>query len=133
KLERPARSLVFVVGPELAGTRAWLAGTELTPVAAVDLVMIGSSPERTGAVCLLERHPDPGSGHALPPDEHTQWGFRAPPPEWLVPNGLAIVARQALADVALRVGGWATAENPYEGGTDHEVLLAAGIPTVLFW
>lgn len=133
RLPRPARTLVFLVGPEMAGTRAWLAHTDLSPVAAVNLVMIGSSPSLTGAICLLERHPDPGARHTLPPDEHTQWGFRPPEDDWLVPNGLAIVARCALADVSLRAGGWKTAENPYEGGTDHEVLLAAGVPTVLYW
>lgn len=132
-LPRPARTLVFVLGPEMAGSRAWLGHESRRVVAGVNLTMIGSSPTKTGAVALLERHPDPGARWTLPPDEHTSWGFRRPDASWLVPNGLAIVARCALADVALHVGGWRTGENPYEGGSDHEVLLGAGIPTVLFW
>jgi len=43
------------------------------------------------------------------------------------------VARIALRDVARSVGGWSTREHPWEGGSDHDVFLARGIPAVLFW
>ncbi|MCB9913805.1 MAG: hypothetical protein H6828_01500 [Planctomycetes bacterium] len=132
-LHRPARSLTFVWGPELAASETWLAATTREPVAAVHPVMIGESRERTGAVPLLERTPDPGALVAIPPDQHSLWGARPVDEDALVPNGLAIVARCALVDVARHVGGWETHENPYEGGTDHEVMLAAGVPAVLFW
>lgn len=132
-LAPPDRSVVFLWGPENTQVDLWLAGTELRPVAAVNAVMIGQSLEATGAVPLLERAPDPGAVDTLPPDRHTLWGAREVDPDWLRPNGLSVVARCALVDVAEQVGGWATHENPYEGGTDHERFLTNGIPAVLFW
>jgi hypothetical protein len=49
------------------------------------------------------------------------------------PNGLAVIARTALHDVARRVGGWPTSENPWEGGSDHDVFLRSDVPAVLLW
>ncbi len=132
-LDRPARSLTFIWGPELLESEVWLANTERTPIAAVHPVMIGQSRAETGAVPLLERAPDPGAVEVIPPDMHTLWGSREVDDEWLVPNGLAIIARCAFVDVARHVGGWETFENPYEGGTDHDVFIKLGIPAVLFW
>jgi aminopeptidase YwaD len=132
-LSRPDRSVVFLWGPENDQVDLWLDRTGLEPVAAVSAVMIGESLAATGAVPLLERAPDPGAVETLPPDRHTLWGAREVDPEWLRPNGLSVVARCALVDVAAQVGGWATHENPYEGGTDHERFLARGVPAVLFW
>ncbi len=129
----PARSITFIWGVENEGTVDWLAVTERTPVAAVNAVMVGQSREKTGAVPLLERYPDPGAENTLPPDEHTLWGMHDVEEEWIVPNGLSIIARCAMVDVARHVGAWETFENPYEGGTDHEKFLEARIPVVLFW
>lgn len=130
---RPARSLTFVWGAELLESQTWLEQAEREPVAAVHAVMIGESRSETGAVPLLERTPDPGAVEVIPPDEHSLWGARAFDESWLRPNGLSIIARCALVDVARHAGGWETSENPYEGGTDHDVFLEAGIPAVLFW
>lgn len=129
----PARSISFIWGAEKAGSLDWLAATERKPVAAVAADMVGESREATGAVPLLERYPDPGAEHDIPPDEHTVWSKQEVDPAWIVPNGLSIIARCALVDVARQVGGWETFENPYEGGTDHETFLQAGVPAVLFW
>ncbi len=38
----------------------------------------------------------------------------------------------ALSERARRVD-WAIAQHPLEGGSDHDVLLPAGIPTALSW
>lgn len=129
-----ARTLVFLWGAEIRSSTAWLESTSLTPFAAVAGVMIGESRAETGAMPLLERYPDPGAVEALPPDQHTLWGRRDIDPAWLErPNGLAVIARCALADVSVRAGGWETSENPYEGGTDHQTFIEAGVPAVLFW
>lgn len=133
-LSRPERSLVFLFGMELVGSRAWLESTEQHAVAMVAPVMAGESREETGAMPLLERYPDPGALEALPPDQHSSWGAETIDPEWLErPNGLAVVARCAMADVSVASGGWETSENPYEGGTDHEAFVRRGLPAVLFW
>lgn len=133
EIERPSRTLVFLWGDEFRQTQTWLACTDLTPVAGISADMIGESVERTGAVALLERMPDPAALEALPPDEHTPWGARSIEATALRPNGLAIVARCALFDVGALDGGWKTAEHPYEGGSDHDVLIEHGIPAALFW
>ena len=132
-ISAPDRSLVFLWGPENDQVDHWLDRTERRVVAAVSTVMIGESQEETGAVPLLERAPDPGATDTLAPDEHTLWGARPVEAGWLRPNGLSIIARCALVDVSEQVGGGATHENPYEGGTDHERFLARGVPAVLFW
>lgn len=129
----PQRSLAFIWGMENEEAELWLESQERTPVAAVNAVMIGESRAETGALPLLERYPDPGAVTTILPDKHTLWGSRDIEPEWLVPNGLSIVARCALVDVAEHVGGWETFENPYEGGTDHERFIESGVPAVLFW
>ena len=49
------------------------------------------------------------------------------------PNGVNVVCREALRDVARHVGGWRTSENPWEGGSDHDVFNRRGIPAALMW
>lgn len=146
-LERPARSVVFVFGDEMTQSRVFLEHTPLFCIAALAADMTGESAERTGATALLERAPDPGARVPLPPDRHTAWvgnsSSRTPPAppaseaaageDEFAANGLAVVARCALVDVGLREKGWKTAEHPFEGGSDHSVFLARGIPAVLFW
>ena len=61
--------------------------------------MLGESPERTGAIALLERSQDPGALHPLPPDEHTPWGESEVEEEDIRPSGVALIARIALSDV----------------------------------
>ncbi len=131
--ERPDRSLTFIWGAEISESELWLEHTKRTPVASVHAVMIGESRAETGAVPLLERTPDPGAVEVIEPDQHTLWGARDVEEEWLVPNGLSIIARCAMVDVARHVGGWETFENPYEGGTDHDVFVKRLVPAVLFW
>jgi hypothetical protein len=132
-LQWPQRSLAFIWGMEIEAASLWLVDQQRTAVAAVNAVMIGESRAETGALPLLERYPDPGAVKTLLPDKHTLWGSREFEAEWLVPNGLSVVARCALADVSRHVGGWETFENPYEGGTDHERFIQSGVPAVLFW
>ncbi len=133
RLERPARTIVFVWGDEMSQTHVFLDSTERRVIAGISADMLGQSPERTGAIALLERSPDPGALQPLPPDEHTPWGAAEVDERDIRPSGVALIARIALSDVGRRVGGWRTSENPWEGGSDHDVFLERRIPAVLIW
>ncbi|MEM9382188.1 MAG: hypothetical protein AAGB93_19695 [Planctomycetota bacterium] len=132
--ERPSRTLAFVFGDEMVQSSIWLEHSGRTTVAALSADMLGQSPERTGSIALLERTPDPGALYTIPPDEHTPWGAGRVAEDDLVPNPVNLVCRQALADVAaLRAPDWRTSENPWEGGSDHDVFNARRIPAALMW
>jgi len=133
ELEWPARSIAFVWGDEFRQSAQWLDHTKKNVVAGISADMLGQSPQETGAVARVERSQDPGALLPLAPDEHTPWGAKRVEESDLVPNGVALVARVALHDVARHVGGWKTAENPWEGGSDHDEFLQRGIPAVLLW
>lgn len=133
RLQRPSRSLAFLWGDEFRQTSDFLEATDLVVLGGLSSDMTGASREETGAICLLERMPDPAAISPLPPDEHTPWGMAEVDPESLRPNGLAVIARCALADVGTIEAGWTTGEHPYEGGSDHDIFIARGLPTALFW
>ena len=132
-IERPSRSVVFLFGDEMRQSRIWLDERLRTTVAAISADMIGASLERTGAIPLLERGPDPGAVRPLLPDQHTAWGQSRVTFGELKPNGVSLIARIAVADVGLLSKGWASTEHPYEGGSDHDVFIAAGLPAALLW
>jgi len=133
-LEWPDRSVCLVWGDEMQQSRAFLADTQRRVVAGISADMLGQSAVETGAIMLLERGPDPGALVTLEPDSHTPWGAGEVLEEDLSPTGLHVIARAALADVGQHVeGGWTTAENPWEGGSDHDIFLEHGIPAVLLW
>lgn len=132
-LPRPSRTTVFVWGDEFRMSEIWLESTELEPVVGMSFDMTGQSPERTGSIALIERGPDPGAVMPMPPDRHTPWGQTEVEPGSYAPHGLHVVARCATLDVGSMSPGWKTADHPYEGGSDHDVFIAAGIPSLLFW
>jgi hypothetical protein len=132
-LELPRRSIAFVFGQEIEQSRMWIEKSGRTAIAAVAADMTGESAKETGALALLERMPDPGAVDPLPPDEHTSWGSSPVSADSLAPDGISLVARCAMIDVGGLSKGWTTREHPYEGGSDHSVFLARGIPAVLFW
>ena len=133
KLPWPDRSLVFLWGDEFRQSECWLNTTTMKPIVGISSDMTGQSKE-TGATAYLERNYDPGAIKPLGPDFHTPWGQGQVSPNEIQPNGLAVIARCALADVSLLEGGaWPTAEHPFEGGSDHDKFLQRGIPAVLFW
>lgn len=138
ELPRPSRSLVFLWGDEFRQSSVWLDHTSLTPVAGLSSDMTGESFERTGAIALLERMPDPGALEPLLPDAHTPWGKTEVDPAKFQPNGLAVIARCSMLDVSqLDAGGgapsWRTADHPYEGGSDHDIFINRNVPGALFW
>lgn len=132
-IEIPLRSIAFVWGEEMTQSRVWLERSGRTAIAAIAADMTGESRQATGAEALLERMPDPGAVDLLAPDAHTPWGSQPVAADSLVPDGLSLVARCAMIDVASVSTGWPTREHPYEGGSDHAVFLDRGIPAVLFW
>lgn len=132
-LDRPARSIAFVFGDEMEQSRVWLEHSGRTAVAALAADMTGENRVETGAEPLLERAPDPGALRPLPPDAHTAWGAAEIDVSELRADGVAVIVRQALADVGRAAGGWETGEHPYEGGSDHVVFLGAGVPAALVW
>jgi len=133
KLPWPDRSLVFLWGDEFRQSESWLDSTDMRPIAGISSDMTGQSKE-TGAIALLERNYDPGALKVLDPDFHTEWGAGQVDPADIVPNGLALIARCAMADVSMLEGGtWDTAEHPWEGGSDHDKFIQRGVPAVLFW
>ena len=132
-IDRPSRSVVFLFGDEMRQSRIWLDAKRRTTVAAISADMIGASLEITGARALFERGPDPGAVRALPPDQHTAWGQARVTFEELKPNGVNVVLRTSVADVGLIAKGWSTTEHPFEGGSDHDVFIGAGVPAALLW
>lgn len=133
EMPHPDRSLAFVWGPEVDQSEAWLERSELTPVAALTAIGCGDAARSAGSPQYLERMPDPGALVTLMPDKHTQWGSDKVDPAAFQPNGLALVARCALADMSQHSGGWRTADHPWEGGSDPDAFEEAGVPAVLFW
>lgn len=144
ELPRPARSVCFVFGDEMAQSRVFLergdpiGGVAPRCIAAIAADMTGESRERTGAIALLERAPDPAAVRPLAPDRHTAWlGARAntATASWdeVVPDGLATLARCALIDVGALQKDWATSEHPHEGGSDHVVFQQRGVSSFLLW
>jgi aminopeptidase YwaD len=134
KLPWPDRSLVFLWGDEFRQTESWLATTKMKPVVGISSDMTGQSKEATNANAYLERNYDPGALKWIAPDFHTPWGAGQVDAADIVPNGLAVIARCAMADVSLLEGGtWSTAEHPWEGGSDHDIFIRRKVPAVLFW
>ena len=119
---------------EFRQSESWLDSTTLKPIAGISSDMTGQSRKETGAKALLERNYDPGALKPLLPDKHTPWGAGQVDPDEIAPNGLAVIARCAMADVSMLEGGtWLTAEHPWEGGSDHDKFIDRGIPAVLLW
>ncbi len=133
QLPWPLRSISFIWGDEMAMSRIFLDHTDRNTIAAFSADMIGASREMTGAIALLERSPDPGAMKVLPPDSHTPWGAGRVRKSDLHPSGVSIIARLAMQDVARVSNGWVIGEHPWEGGSDHDVFLGRGVPSILMW
>ncbi|MFT7487318.1 MAG: aminopeptidase YwaD [Candidatus Paceibacteria bacterium] len=133
KLPATSRTVAFVFGDEMRQSAIWLEHNQRKVIAGISADMLGQSHSRTGARCLLERSPDPGALDTLPPDKHTPWGAGRVSLEDLLPSAVSLIARVALVDTGLHVGGWHTSENPWEGGSDHDIFLARKIPAILIW
>jgi hypothetical protein len=90
--------------------------------------MTGENTALTGGPFLIEKSPDPTAVWDRPSDPHTEWGSSPVKAESLrgtLLNDLFLAVCQRLP--------WTVRTNPYEGGSDHSVFLAAGVPSVLAW
>jgi hypothetical protein len=96
------------------------------------LDMTGEDTSKTGGTFLVEKQPDPSAVWDRPSDPHTEWGRGQVNPDTLKGSllndlHLAVCLRRA------RDTGWVVRTNPYEGGSDHAVFLASGVPALLDW
>ncbi len=135
----PSRTLTFLFITEIAGSRQWLqklgspgpgAARHVKYMFSMD--MTGEDVTKTGGTFLIERFPDPGAVWDRPWDPHTQWGRGSVKAENLK-GDLITDAHLAVCQRVARKTGWDVRTNPYEGGSDHTVFGAAGIPSVLDW
>ena len=131
----PARTITFLWGDEISGSRQWvndhpdhLKGV----VAMLSLDMTGEDTSKTGGTFLIEKEPDPSAVWERPSDPHTEWGAGKIDP--------AIVKGSFLNDLHLAVAlrrardtNWIVRTNPYEGGSDHTVFTTARVPALLNW
>jgi hypothetical protein len=131
----PARTLTFLWGDEIAASRQWLradAGRPASVRYAFSLDMTGEDVAKTGGSFLIEKQPDPSAVWLRPSDPHTEWGSSAVRADSLKGNLLNDLHLAACLRRA-RDTGWVVKANPYEGGSDHSVFLAAGVPALLDW
>ncbi len=135
-LPAPERTLTLLWVDEIRGSRQWLSDhpAEARQVRYMfSLDMTGENTAKTGGTFLIEKAPDPTAVWPRPSDPNTEWGggpsARAEALKGTLLNDLflAVCQRRAAAT------GWVVRTNPYEGGSDHAVFLAAGVPSVLAW
>jgi hypothetical protein len=140
-LEPPTRTLTFLFGPEREGTRLWMdsSGANVDNViAAIDGDMTGENTELTGGTYRLERSPDPAfkfprpAAYTAPEDITSGWPLRDLGVDGYPGHFINQLMWAALSERARRVG-WTIDQHPLEGGSDHDVLLPAGVPTALSW
>ena len=131
KIPSPGRTLTFIWGDEMRASRQWIQDhpAEAKQVRYMfSLDMTGENTRLTGAPFLIEKAPDPTAVWSRPSDPHTEWGSS--------PVSADSLKGTLLNDVFLAVcqrSAWQVQTNPYEGGSDHSVFLAAGVPSVLAW
>jgi hypothetical protein len=131
KIPAPGRTLTFIWGDEIRASRQWMQDhpAEARQVRYMfSLDMTGENTALTGGPFLIEKAPDPTAVWNRPSDPHTEWGgspVKAESLKGTLVNDLFLAVCQRLP--------WTVRTNPYEGGSDHSVFLAAGIPSVLAW
>jgi hypothetical protein len=131
----PERTITFLWGDEMRASREWLradASRKTSTRFMISLDMTGEDAAKTGGSFLIEKEPDPSAVWPRPADPHTEWwsgsGFyKAEALKGSLLNDLylAVCLRRA------RETGWKVQTNPYEGGSDHSIFLASGIPATL--
>ena len=135
KLRTPARTLTFLWVDEYSGTNAWIKShPEETKniVAVFNLDMTGEDASKTGGQFWMERAPDPASVWLRPPDKHTEWGSVTLTESQLLPTWLNDFYFSILRQQASR-SNWKIGQHPFEGGSDNEPFLQAGVPAITSW
>ena len=134
-LPQPERTLTFMWVDEIRGSRQWLAAhpDQANGVQYMfSMDMTGEDTKKTDGRFLIEKQADPSAVWPRPSDPHSEWGASEVKLETLkgsLLNDLHI----AVASRRARDTGWVVGTNPYEGGSDHTVFAAAGVPSLLNW
>jgi Zn-dependent M28 family amino/carboxypeptidase len=135
RISPPERTLTFLWLEEISGSRQWLkdhADSAKNVKYMFSMDMTGEDVDKTGGSFLIERWPDPAAVWDRPWDPHSEWGRGDVRAEQLKGDLLNDLHLAVCMRVAARTG-WIVRTNPYEGGSDHTVFGAAGIPSVLDW
>jgi aminopeptidase YwaD len=131
RIPAPGRTLTFIWGDEIRASRQWITDhpAEAKRVRYMfSLDMTGENTSLTGGTFLIEKAPDPTAVWSRPSDPHTEWGTSPVKAESLrgtLLNDLFLAVAQERK--------FPVQTNPYEGGSDHSVFLAAGVPSALAW
>src|SRR5690606_29847510 len=131
----PERTITFLWGNEIAGTRDYLADDSVRTSGVrwgMSLDMVGENTAITGGTFLIEKMPDPSAIWTRGEDRHSEWGGRPIGKDELMPHFLNAFVLARCRDRASRTN-WVVTSNPFEGGSDHTPFLRANIPAVLFW
>jgi aminopeptidase YwaD len=131
----PRRTLTFIWLDEIHGSERWIkedSARASRVVAMMSLDMTGQDTSKTGGTFLIEKSPDPSAIWPRPSDPHSEWGAGSVDRR-LVRGHLLNDFHLAVALRRARETGWVVRTNPYEGGSDHTVFTAAGVPALLNW
>jgi hypothetical protein len=135
RIEPPARTLTFMWIDEIGGSQKWLADHPEQAAGVRYMLsadMTGEDTTKTGGTFLVERWPDPAAVWDRPWDPHSEWGRGDVAAGALKGDLINDLHLAVCRRVAARTG-WEVRTNPYEGGSDHTVFGAAGVPSVLNW
>lgn len=131
----PRRTLTFIWGDEISSTARYISEDTVRAKGiswGMSLDMTGENTAITGGSFLIEKMPDPSAVWTRGKDKHTEWGSTTVELKDLRPhyfNDLMVT----IAESHGRKVGWAVNTNPFEGGSDHQPFLDAGIPGLLLW
>ena len=135
-LAAPGRTITFVWGDEIRASREYLRALPARAAesrAMISLDMTGEDVTKTGGSFLIEKQPDPTAVWDRPSDPHTEWGGGGSVKAESLKGHLLNDLHLAICRRRARDNGWVVRTNPYEGGSDHAVFLAAGVPALLDW
>ena len=131
----PWRTITFLWGNEIAGTRRYLVQDSVRARGVrwgVSLDMVGEDTDRTGGTFLIEKMPDPSAIWTRGDERHSEWGGSPLEVKDMTPHWFNdFILRRCLDQAA--VTGWVVRTNPFEGGSDHTPFLAAKKPGLLLW
>ena len=131
----PERTLTFLWVDEIRGSRQWITSRpqEAKGVRYMfSMDMTGEDTAKTGGTFLIEKQADPSAVWDRPSDPHSEWGGGGVKAERLR-GSLLNDFHLAVAQRRARDTGWIVRTNPYEGGSDHTVFAAHGVPSLLNW
>jgi len=131
----PARTITFLWGDEIDMTRRYIQRDQERAQNikwGMSLDMVGEDTDKTGGVFLVEKMPDPSAIWTRGNDKHTEWGSTYVSKDDLHPHYFNDLV-QYICERQGEYAGWEVANNPYEGGSDHQPFLDADIPGLLLW